>query len=114
MEQNPEYTEHHKTVEEGFQNVADDSCNDFSTAVSRNLKDTANHFKHLLRLTAREGSLSRIAVRFTYFTADRDGIRDMVRSVQEEVDTGFTEPWQVNFYPDTDDVGIVEVVLREA
>lgn len=68
----------------------------------------------LLRLTAREGSLSRIAVRFTYFTADRDGIRDMVQSVQEEVDTGFTEPWQVNFYPDTDDVGIVEVVLREA
>ena len=65
-------------------------------------------------LTAREGSLSRIAVRFTYFTADRDGIRDMVRSVQEEVDPGFTEPWQVNFYPDTDDVGIVEVVLREA
>ena len=68
----------------------------------------------LLRLTAREGALSRIAVRFTYFTANRDGIRDMVRSVQEEVDTGFTEPWQVNFYPDTDDVGIVEVVLREA
>ena len=68
----------------------------------------------LLRLTAREGSLSRIAVRFTYFTADRDGIRDMVRSVQEEVAPGFTEPWQVNFYPDTDDVGIVEVVLREA
>ena len=68
----------------------------------------------LLRLTAREGALSRIAVRFTYFTADRDGIRDMVRSVQEEVDPGFTEPWQVNFYPDTDDVGIVEVVLREA
>ena len=67
----------------------------------------------LLRLTAREGALSRIAVRFTYFTSDRDGIRDMVRSVQEEVDPGFTEPWQVNFYPDTDDVGIVEVVLRE-
>ena len=36
------------------------------------------------------------------------------KEVQEEVDTGFTEPWQVNFYPDTDDVGIVEVVLREA
>ena len=53
-------------------------------------------------------------MRFTYFTADRDGIRDMVRSVQEEADPGFTEPWQVNFYPDTDDVGIVEVVLREA
>ena len=36
------------------------------------------------------------------------------KEVQEEVDPGFTEPWQVNFYPDTDDVGIVEVVLREA
>ena len=35
-------------------------------------------------------------------------------TLQEEVDPGFTEPWQVNFYPDTDDVGIVEVVLREA
>ena len=69
---------------------------------------------NLLRLTAREGALSRIAVRFTDFTSDRDGIRDMVRQVQEEVDPGFTEPWQVNFYPDTDDVGIVEVVLREA
>lgn len=68
----------------------------------------------LLRLTAREGALSRIAVRFTYFTSDRDGIRDMVRSVQEEVDPGSEQPWQVYFYPDTDDVGIVEVVLREA
>ena len=47
-------------------------------------------------------------------TAGRDGIRDMVRAVQEEVDPGFAQPWQVNFYPDTDDVGIVEVVLREA
>ena len=50
MEQNPEYTEHHKTVEEGFQNVADDACHDLSPAISRNFKDTANHFKHLLRL----------------------------------------------------------------
>ena len=50
MEQNPEYTEHHKTVEERFQNVVDDACNDFSPAISCNLKDTANHFKHLLCL----------------------------------------------------------------
>ena len=68
----------------------------------------------LLRLTAEEGTVKRIAVRFGYFTTDRDGLRAMVRAVQHEVDPGFTEPWQVNFYPDTDDVGIVEVVLREA
>ena len=95
------------TLSFGYRRTAEEQAGIVTATSTEALPD-------LLRLTAREGSLSRIAVRFTYFTADRDGIRDMVRSVQEEVDTGFTEPWQVNFYPDTDDVGIVEVVLREA
>ena len=68
----------------------------------------------LLRLTAEEGTVKRIAVRFGYFTTDRDGLREMVREVQSEVEPNFEQPWQVYFYPDTDDVGIVEVVLREA
>lgn len=91
----------------GYRRTAEEQANIVTATSTEALPD-------LLRLTAREGALSRIAVRFTYFTSDRDGIRDMVRSVQEEVDPGFTEPWQVNFYPDTDDVGIVEVVLRGA
>ena len=95
------------TLSFGYRRTAEEQAGIITATSTEALPD-------LLRLTAREGALSRIAVRFTYFTADRDGIRDMVRSVQEEVDTGFTEPWQVNFYPDTDDVGIVEVVLREA
>ena len=68
----------------------------------------------LLRLTAEEGTVKRVAVRFDYFTTDRDGLREMVREVQSEVETNFEQPWQVYFCPDTDDVGIVEVVLREA
>ena len=68
----------------------------------------------LLRLTAEEGTVKRVAVRFGYFTTDRDGLREMVREVQSEVEPNFEQPWQVYFYPDTDDVGIVEVVLREA
>ncbi len=68
----------------------------------------------LLRLTAEEGTVKRIAVRFGYFTTDRDGLREMVREVQSEVEPNFEQPWQVYFYPDTDDVGIMEVVLREA
>ena len=68
----------------------------------------------LLRLTAEEGTVKRVAVRFGYFTTDRDGLREMVREVQSEVETNFEQPWQVYFCPDTDDVGIVEVVLREA
>ena len=55
----------------------------------------------------------RIAMRFTYFPGDSSGVRDMVKQVQSEIEPGFTQPWQVNFYPDTDDAGIVEVVLRE-
>ena len=68
----------------------------------------------LLRLTAEEGTVKHVAVRFGYFTTDRDGLREMVREVQSEVEPNFEQPWQVYFYPDTDDVGIVEVVLREA
>ena len=68
----------------------------------------------LLRLTAEEGTVKRVAVRFGYFTTDRGGLREMVREVQSEVEPNFEQPWQVYFYPDTDDVGIVEVVLREA
>ena len=68
----------------------------------------------LLRLTAEEGTVKRVAVRFGYFTTDRDGLREMVREVQSEVEPNFEQPWQVYFYPDTDDVGILEVVLREA
>ena len=67
----------------------------------------------LLRMTAEEGTVKRVAVRFGYFTTDRDGLREMVREVQSEVEPNFEQPWQVYFYPDTDDVGIVEVVLRE-
>ena len=68
----------------------------------------------LLRLTAEEGAVKRVAVRFGSFTTDRDGLREMVREVQSEVEPNFEQPWQVYFYPDTDNVGIVEVVLREA
>ena len=68
----------------------------------------------LLRLAAQEGLADRVAIRFGYFATDRDGLREMVRAVQAEVEPGVEQPWQVYFYPDTDDVGIVEVVLREA
>ena len=56
----------------------------------------------------------RIAIRFGYFTTDRDGLREMVAAAQQELAPESAEPWQVYFYPDTDDVGIVEVVLDAA
>ncbi len=63
----------------------------------------------LLR-TALEQDQERIAVRIGYFSTDRDGVRELVRLTQEE-SAPETAPWQVYFYPDSEEVGIVEVFL---
>ena len=47
----------------------------------------------------------------------RQGGEQMVRDVQEEKDGGrdagiLAAPWQVSFYPDTDEPGIVEILLK--
>ena len=69
-----------------------------------------------LRLTAAEGA-DRLVVRVSYFSTDRAGVEQMVRDVQEEKDGGrdagiLAAPWQVSFYPDTDEPGIVEITLK--
>ena len=50
-------------------------------------------------------------------STDRAGVEQMVRDVQEEKDGGrdagmLAAPWQVSFYPDTDEPGIVEILLK--
>ena len=94
-------------VRHGYRRTAEEQAAIITATSTEALPD-------LLRLTAEEGTVKRVAVRFGYFTTDRDGLREMVREVQSEVEPNFEQPWQVYFYPDTDDVGIVEVVLREA
>lgn len=66
----------------------------------------------LLRVAAEQPEVERIAIRFGYFTTDRAGLRAMVEAAQAELAPESTDKWQVRFYPDTDDVGIVEVALR--
>ena len=70
----------------------------------------------LLRAAAEEGA-DRLVVRVSYFSTDRAGVEQMVRDVQEEKDGGrdagmLAAPWQVSFYPDTDEPGIVEILLK--
>ena len=70
----------------------------------------------LLRAAAAEGA-DRLVVRVSYFSTDRAGVEQMVRDVQEEKDGGrdagmLAAPWQVSFYPDTDEPGIVEILLK--
>ena len=69
-----------------------------------------------LRAAAAEGA-DRLVVRASYFSTDRAGVEQMVRDVQEEKDGGrdagiLAAPWQVSFYPDTDEPGIVEILLK--
>ena len=57
------------------------------------------------------------ARRVSYFSTDRAGVEQMVRDVQEEKDGGrdagmLAALWQVSFYPDTDEPGIVEILLK--
>ena len=70
----------------------------------------------LLRAAAAEGA-DRLVVRVSYFSTDRAGVEQMVRDVQEEKDGGrdagmLAAPWQVTFYPHTDEPGIVEITLK--
>ena len=70
----------------------------------------------LLRAAAAEGA-DRLVVRVSYLSTDRAGVEQMVRDVQEEKDGGrdagmLAAPWQVSFYPDTDEPGIVEILLK--
>ena len=70
----------------------------------------------LLRAAAAEGA-DRLVVRVSYFSTDRAGVEQMDRDVQEEKDGGrdagmLAAPWQVSFYPDTDEPGIVEILLK--
>ena len=73
-------------------------------------------FPDLLRAAAAEGA-DRLVVRVSYFSTDRAGVEQMVRDMQEEKDGGrdagmLAAPWQVSFYPDTDEPGIVEILLK--
>ena len=68
------------------------------------------------RTAAAEGA-DRLVVRVSYFSTDRAGVEQMVRDMQEEKDGGrdagmLAAPWQVSFYPDTDEPGIVEILLK--
>ena len=67
----------------------------------------------LLRAAAEQG-WSRIAIRIGYFSTDRAGVLEMIRQVQQELLPEDEGPWQVFFYPDNEEPGILEVFLYPA
>lgn len=69
----------------------------------------------LARAAVRDGA-ERLAVRVSYFAADRAGVEAQILAVQAEL-AGVESmelletPWEIAFYPSTEDVGIVEIVF---
>lgn len=66
----------------------------------------------LLRSAAAQGA-ERLTVRVGYFTSDPASVKTMVQEVQSEFPDTLAMPWQVQFYPNTEDAGIVEIFFTE-
>ena len=66
----------------------------------------------LLRSAMQQGA-EHLTVRVGYFASDRAGVEAMVQEVQSEFPDTLAAPWQVQFYPNTEDAGIVEIFFTE-
>ena len=69
-----------------------------------------------LLTAASRANVSELVVQVAYFDQQRQEVRSMVEQVQRQLLPENTPPeeivpWQVNFYPDTDEAGIVEILL---
>ncbi len=66
----------------------------------------------LLRAAAQNGG-KELVVQMSSFPGGRQAVLDTVNAVQAELRPN-DQPWQVQFYPDTDAMGIVEIILQPA
>ena len=66
----------------------------------------------LLRAAAAQGA-ERLTVRVGYFADDSTDVETMVQEVQSEFPDTLATPWQVQFYPNTEDAGIVEIFFTK-
>ena len=65
----------------------------------------------LLTAAAQNGA-DELVIRVGYFDNEETAVRNTVQQVQREL--GSTqEPWQVHFYPDGGQVGIIEIILKK-
>ena len=67
----------------------------------------------LLREAARN-HVAELVVQVGYFDHQAEEVRTQVRQIQAEVEPESKEPWTVNFYPDSGNAGIIEVLLSGA
>ena len=64
-----------------------------------------------LLTAAADNGAAELTVQVSYFDDQRQEVLDLVKDVQNT--RGITEPWQVNFYPENGNVGIIEIILKK-
>lgn len=64
-----------------------------------------------LLTAAAENDAAELTVQVSYFDDQEQEVRGMVADVQSQ--HGQQEPWQVNFYPEGGNVGIIEIILKK-
>ena len=64
-----------------------------------------------LLTAAADNGAEELTVQVSYFDNQQQEVRDLVAEVQNQRKS--SEPWQVNFYPETGDAGIIEIILKK-
>lgn len=67
---------------------------------------------HDLLTAAAQNGTEELTLRVSYFDHEQSEVCAMVQQVQNEQGRS-QEPWQVNFYPDGGNVGIIEIILKK-
>ena len=67
---------------------------------------------NLLAAAAERGA-AELTVQLSYFHDQQQEVRNMVATAQKEHGGQNQEPWQVNFYPEGGDAGIIEIILKK-
>ena len=67
---------------------------------------------NLLAAAAERGA-AELTVQLSYFHDQQQEVRNMVAAAQKEHGGQNQEPWQVNFYPEGGDAGIIEIILKK-
>ena len=66
-----------------------------------------------LLTAAAENGAAELTVQLSYFEDQQQEVRDIVADVHSRYSSRMPDPWQVNFYPEGGNVGIIEIILKK-
>ena len=62
---------------------------------------------------AAESGAAELTVQLSYFDNQQQEVRGIAADVQSRVAPQSQEPWQINFYPESGNAGIIEIILKK-